>query len=74
MLPWDRAAGEMCQAFCSRQPGSNLGLLGFDSFQQSFIEEYYMLGTVLGSVGNTDVSTVRALSLKIHRMVEGAGT
>lgn len=64
----------MCQAFCSWPLASNPGLLGFDSFQQFFIEEYYVLGTVLSSVGNTDVNPIRALSLRIHRMIKEAGT
>lgn len=64
----------MCQAFGSWQAASNLELLGFDSFQQSFMEECYVLGTVLGSVRNTEVDLVTSLSLRILRMVEGAGT
>lgn len=64
----------MCQAFCSWQPPSNLGLLGLDSFWQSFIEEYYVLGTVLGFVGNTEVNQIKSSPLRIHRMIEGAGT
>lgn len=74
MLLWDRADAEMCQAFCSWQPATNLVLLGFNSFQPSFTEEYYVPGTVLGSVGNTEVNPGRSLSLRIHRLVEGAGT
>lgn len=74
MLLWDRADAEICQAFCSWKRATNLVLLGFDSFQPSFTEEYYVLGTVLGSVGNTEVNPGRSLSLRIHRMVEGAGT
>ena len=32
-----------------------------------------MLGTVLSSAGNTDVNPIRSLSLRIHRVIEGAG-
>jgi hypothetical protein len=72
VLPWDRATGEICQEFCSWQPASDLGLLGFNSFQQSFIEEYYVLGRVPGSVGNREVNLIGSLSLRIHGMVEVA--
>lgn len=69
VLPWDWPAGEMCQAFCSWQAASDLELLGFDSVQQPFIEECYVVGTVLGSVRNPEVDLVRFLSLRILRMV-----
>lgn len=74
VLPGIEPLVGFAQLFAAGNWPVTLGYCASIHFSQSFIEGYYVLGTVLRPVGDTEVNLIRSLSLRICGIVEGEDT